>query len=106
MAESIKQALPNNNTYQNPIRICSRTAFGAMYPTIKAIPGTGATVTVQYTTSPWDDIVAGTATWDPWTPTGAVAGAVTVNTSDSSLGAIMAVKAKSNGGTATLEVCQ
>jgi hypothetical protein len=75
--------------------------LGSLYPTVKAIPDAGATITVQYTTSTADDLAAGTAVWDTWP-----AGSVTVNTSDTLLGAVMAVRAMASGGTGTLEVCQ
>jgi hypothetical protein len=75
--------------------------LGSLYPTVKAIPDAGATITVQYTTSTADDLAAGTAVWDTWP-----AGSVTINTSDTLLGAVTAVRAMASGGTGTLEVCQ
>jgi len=73
---------------------------------LTAIPGgcpsacTG-TMTVQYTTSPFSAIAAGTATWITWT-----AGTVSSATGDVPWGPIMAVRASAATSNGTFEVVQ
>jgi hypothetical protein len=101
MAETIKQSLVAGAGYGAAIRISPRSNSGPVYPTVKAIPGSGGTMLVQYTTSTPEDVAAATATWTNWP-----AGSVSAATSDSLLGAIMFIQASATTANGTLEVCQ
>lgn len=71
----------------------------APHTTVTAIPGSGGTMTVQFTTSPMANVADGSATWQDW-PSGAVA----TTTSDVLLGRVSAVRASAATADGVLEV--
>ena len=101
MPATTKQILTAGNGYGPPVFIEPTNTSVPMVPTVKVIPGSGGTMSVQYTTSTVEDISAGTATWTLWP-----AGSVSVVTSDYLSGSAMAVQAEAVGANGTLEVCQ
>lgn len=95
LANTTSQTLTAGAGYGNPVKIYSIPA------TINAVPGSGGTMLVQYTSSSFSSIDAGTANWTNWP-----AGSVSSQTSDSALGPITGIKASATTANGTLEVCQ
>lgn len=69
--------------------------------TVTAVPGSGGSMLVQYTTSAWADVCAETATWLSWP-----AGTVYATTTDTIVGPITAIRATATTQPGVLEVVQ
>lgn len=66
---------------------------------VAVYPVSGGTADVEVSTSPHDDVIAGTANWINWGP-----GDVTVATNDAALGPISGVRVTATTQNAVLEV--
>lgn len=97
-APARRQALPANDTWQTPLQILN---LGA---TVRALPGAGGTVSVQYSLSPVAEVEAGTAVWYA----APALTSLTASAEDVVEGRITAIRAKQTAGSAAgaLEVCQ
>ena len=95
---TLAQALPANDTYQDAVQIIGTGA------SVRATPGSGGAVTVQYTYSSLASIQAGTATWY----TAPAFAGVSVVAEDTLRYRVTAIRAKQTGGSAPglMEVCQ
>lgn len=95
---ALRQALPADGAWQESIQIIGTGA------TVRAIPGAGGAITVAYTLDSLAEINADTADWY----TAPLFNGVAVETEDSPLSRVTAIKAKQVGGSApgTLKVCQ
>ncbi len=76
------------------------TTFPSQVPSVTAVPGTGGSILVQYSTSPAPAVANGTANWASWP-----AGTVTAYTTDTLVGKVTALQALATGANGTLEVC-
>lgn len=86
---SVRQALPANDTYQEPIQVDVNTS-------VRVNPGAGGTITVLYTLSSVSEVEAGTAIWN----TSPAFGAVAAVAEDEVISRLTAIKAKQTGGVA------
>ena len=82
-------------------RLVSVNGVGTNAATVTVIPGSGGSMSVEYTTSPNKKIADGTATWVAWP-----LGTVVSRTSDVLVGRIPAVRAVATTAAGTLEVAQ
>lgn len=67
-------------------------------PTVTAIPGSGGSLLVQYSTSPPSQVAEGSANWFNWPN-----GSVTANTSNSLPGKVTAIRAIATTAAGVLE---
>ena len=71
--------------------------FGSQ--TFCGIPGSGGTLDIEFSTSPFENLEAGTATWEDW-----ASGVITTRTTDSLVGPITAIRATAATNSGVLEI--
>ena len=73
------------------------SSFGSQ--TFCGIPGSGGTLDIEFSTSPYANLEAGTATWEDW-----ASGVITIRTTDSLVGPITAIRATAATEAGVLEI--
>jgi hypothetical protein len=80
-------------------RVVGGAASAFSSQTFCAIPVSGGTLDVEFSTSPYSDLEDGTATWEDW-----ASGPVTTRTTDSLVGPITAIRASATVEAGVLEI--